>query len=292
MTTLFLLVCGGAFLAAITQILRKYFLRDRNVDVEVAVVAAMLGAGIFSFVAQFAWIGVPQVSPGFWWPFIATAVINIGIQFWATKALKLEDASIVASLQGITPIFVILTSWLMLSELPTLYGAFGIVLVVVGVYILNLRGREVRRRHIAGPWLRLFYSKGARLALLTAFLGSVALNFDKTAVILSNPMMLTGAKFLLVAVSIYGVSVMTGRWKTISKSCFWPLFGIGAALGLANVLMNAGFFHGIVPYVGTLKRTQILWTTLFAGLFLKEQYTFLRLGGAAIIVLGVVLIAL
>lgn len=304
---LFFLVGVGAFLWGITRILKKYYLRDHDVSIDVMIVGTMLGVSIFAFLAQFVWLGVPKISAGFWGAFIVTAFINIGIQYWGVKALKLEDVSIVAALQGMTPIFVIMTSWLLLKEFPTRYGLIGIGLIALGAYILNLKGLDVKlpaklqqvlphwlHQYIESyglPWLRLFSSKGARLALLTAFLGSIALNFDKLAVLNSSPMMLTGGKFLIIGGIVYLNSKISGRWKQLDKSCFWPIFGVGLLLGLASVLMDSGFLYGIVPYVGALKRTGIIWTVLFASVFLGEKYLGFRLGAAAIILIGVFLVA-
>lgn len=143
------------------------------------------------------------------------------------------------------------------------------------------------------PWFRLFSSKGACLSLVTAVLGSISLNFDKMAVLQSNPMILSGSEFLSIGVFLYAIFLINGHWrKNLDKSCFWSLFLVGLLVGAANVLMNSGFLHGIVPYVGSLKRTQIIWTTLLAGIFLNEKYTGSRLIAAVIIVVGVILLAL
>lgn len=304
---LFLLVGTGAFLWGITNILKKYYLRDHDVSVDVVVVGTTLGVSVFAFLAQFVWLGVPKISAGFWGVFAVTAFLNIGIQYWEVKALKLEDVSIVAALQGMTPMFVIMTSWILLKEFPTPYGLVGIGFIVLGTYILNLKGSDVKlpaklqqvlphwlhqRIGLYGlPWLRLFSSRGARLAFFTAFLGSISLNFDKLAVLNSNPMILTGSVFLTVASFVYLNSKISGRWKQLNKSCFWLLFGVGLLLGLAAVLMNSGFLYGIVPYVGALKRMQIIWTALLASIFLGEKYSGFRLGAAAIILIGIFLIA-
>lgn len=307
MPMLFLLVCSGAVFWGVTNILRKHFLRDRQVGVEVMVVATMLGASMFSFGANFILFGTPEISTGFWWPFAITTIITIIFVYGEVLALKLEDVSIVSALLGITPIFVILTSWLLLREFPTFYGLIGIGLIVLGTYFLNLKGFNVKlptklekiipqKFHqptlfFSAPLLRLFSSKGAIIALFIAIIAAISLNFDKQVVLNSNPAMRAASVFLVVAIVVYGVSIVRGRWQKLDKTYFWPIFGIGLLLGLANILMDSGYLYGIVPYVGALKRTQVLWTVIFAGIFLKEKHTVLRLGAAAIIVSGIILLA-
>ncbi|MDO8601394.1 MAG: DMT family transporter [bacterium] len=300
MAMMFLLVLSGAAIWGVVNVLRKYLFKKRNAPVEVAVVAVMLGASVFSSLAQLAWFGVPHISTAFWIPFAATAVLNIIIIYGQTKALKMEDASIIEPLQGITPIFVILTSWLMLREFPTPLGLLGILSVVLGVYVLNLKQSDMKLPTglhqwiglLGKPWGRLFSSRGARLALITVMLASISLNFDKMVVVSSSPMMRASTVFLVVAATVYIISKIRGQWQKLDKGCFWPLFGIGLLIGLSNILMDWGFLYGIVPYVGSLKRFQIIVTTILAGIFLHEGDMRFRITAAAIMFAGIVLIAL
>lgn len=294
MAAVFLLVLTGATIWGITNVLQRYFFRDRFVPVEVMVVATMLGASLFAFGAQFVWFGAPQVSPAFWQFFAITAVLNIAFIVWENKSLQLEDASIVAPILGITPIFVVLTSWIILREFPTTLGLIGIAITVFGVYIVGLKRSDMGNlKFFVKPWSRLAQSKGARFALLVAVLASVALNFDKLTILHSNPMMRSFAVFFTVAVVVWSWSVWRGRWKDLDKRYFLPLFGVGVLIGLSDVLMGWGFMFafGIVPYVASLKRFQLVVTTILAGIFLREGDWGFRLAASAIIVAGLALLA-
>lgn len=292
MVAMFVLVLSGAAVWGVTNVLQRYFFRDRSVPVEVMVVATMLGASIFALAAQFVWFGVPQVSPLFWQFFVIDAVFNVALIFWENKALEQEEASIVAPILGITPIFVILTSWVMLKEFPTMWGLAGILITVFGLYVLALNRSDVGNfRSFTKPWRRLIQSRGARFALLFAIVASVALPFAKLTVLNSSPTMRTFTVFFTVAAVMWGWSVATGRWKKLDKRFFLPLFGVGLLIGLSSVLMDWGFLFGIVPYVASLKRFQIIVTTILAGVFLHEGNWGLRLIASAIIVFGILLIA-
>lgn len=304
---LFIFVLGGAFLWGIGNVLQKYYLKDHDVDRDVMVVGTMCGASVFSFAAEFMWNGVPHVTAKFWLPFAVTAGLNVVMARWHVAALKWEDASIVTPLAATMPMFVIVMSWVLLREWPTFYGRIGIFLVACGSYILALRGSNVAlppllirmvsvrfHKHLifyGAPWLRLLSSRGARLALFCAYLGAIAVNFDKLATLNSSPMLFTGSVFGVVALSTYGWSKSCGQWDSLEKKCFGKLLLLGLFIGLYTIILNAGYFFGIVPYVGTLKRTQILWTVLFAGLFLGEKHALIRFVGAMIIFTGAVLIA-
>ncbi len=292
MIAMFLLVLSGAAIWGVTNVLQRYFFRDRSAPVEVMVVATMLGASLFSFGAQFVWFGMPQVSPSFWQFFAITAALNVAFVVWENKSLQLEDASVVAPILGITPVFVILTSWLILKEVPTAWGLVGILLTVLGVYLLALKRSDMGSlKSFVKPWIRLGQSKGARFALLVAVLGSISLNFDKLVVLHSTPTLRGALVFFVVAIAVWGFSVVTGRWRKLDKTLFLPLFGIGLLIGLSNVLMDWGFLFGIVPYVASLKRFQIIVTSILAGIFLHEKDWPIRIIASVVIVLGILLIA-
>src|SRR3989344_2338868 len=81
--------------------------------------------------------GVPDIGSGFVIAVIGTVLLNtvaVGLHF---KAIKLGDISIVSPLLSFTPIFAIATSFVMLGELPTALGLSGLILIVIGSYILH-----------------------------------------------------------------------------------------------------------------------------------------------------------
>lgn len=282
---LFFLVATGAIFWGVTNILEKHYIK-KEAGVEIMVIATMLGASAFSFLTQFVILGVPRISAGFWLPFLVSVFVVFGVRYWELKALKTEDVSIVAALIGLTPVFVIVTSLIILKEFPTIYGIMGILLAAFGIYFLNIKGAK----SVGEPFLRLFSTQGAKLALLVAILGALGLTLGKVIVLNSSPFMLSATTFLAVALVMWLFLKARGMWHKTDKRFFWPLFGVGAIVGLSNVLMDSGFLYGIVPYVAVLKRTQIIWTMVFASIFLKERLTKWRLMGALIIIAGIVLI--
>ncbi len=304
--TLFILSCTGALIWGIVNVLKRYFLLD-TLDVDIATVFFSLGVACSCGIIQVLYYGVPHVQPTFWLPFFVSALLNIGIQYWNIMALKREDVSVVVPLAATMPMMLIFVSWLFFHEVPTYWGRIGIGCVALGSYILNIKGTPIVLPKIlqrilpavtqkpvqiyAGPWLRLASSSGARLALLCAYCGAVSINFDKMAVVASNPALFSALVFLTVAITVFMVSNLAGRWRNLNSTGSWKLFLLGVFHGPGQVMLTTAFLYGIVPYVGTLKRTQILWTVILASIFLKEKYARLRIIGAIIIFIGVMLIA-
>ena len=315
MLMLYVTVLTGAFLWAVFNIVNSYFLRDKNAPEDVMTVASSLGIMFSCMIVELIY-GLTREEPlmikeGFWYSFIIFALLNILLIPINVKAYKIEDASIVAPLSSTMPMFVIFMSWFLLKEWPTFYGRVGISFVAIGAYVLKLKGASVelpiflvkllplhlhgKVKFFLGPWLRIFTSKGARMALAVAYLGAISINFEKVAVMASSPMIANAGCYLIVAIFIYIWSRYKNgneNWADLDKSYFWQIFFFSfLIMGLSEILMGAGFYYGIVPYVGTLKRTQILWTVILAGIFLKEKNALIKIFGALIIFIGTILIA-
>jgi len=310
MEVLYSYVVGGSIVWGIVNVIKKKFLNEGIHEDRIAVLFA-LGCGISALLLEFAFNGINTLKTSVWTsafllPFAVTAVLNIFILYGTVLAMKYEDVSIVAPLSSSMPMFVIVMSYALLGEWPTFWGRIGILCIALGAYLLYLKGAKYplpmwlqtitpEKRHdgiafLLTPCLRLASSKGARYALGVAYLGAVAVNFDKLAVLATNPMIFSSLAFLFVASVIFLSSNVAGNWKNPNIVVFWKIFGLGLFMGIGSVMMNAGYLYGIVPYVGTLKRAQILWTVVLAWFFLGEKHGALRLVGAAIIFAGATLI--
>lgn len=305
---LYAFVMGGALFHASANIATKKLVVE-GVHEDFVTVGKMAGAAIVGFAGSFVFFGLPAIQSGFWLPFAAGAILNVFIQYLNVISLKHEDASIVVPLSSTMPVFAIAMSYAILGEWPTFWGRIGIGLIALGAYILYLGGKPVElpgllkdvipepwQTHVArygAPWLRLGASRGAQLALLTAYLGAVSVNADKLVVLYSNPPFRTGSTFGVVAGVVLAHSWKKGVWEKIPKSqtAWLSVLAVGATIGITDALYSVGYWYGIVPYVGALKRTQILWVVLLAVFLLKEGYAGQRLVGSTILFVGATLLA-
>ena len=81
--------------------------------------------------------GTPHLDMVFVGAVCATVLLNIIGQLLVLRALGSGDMSLVSPMLAFTPVFLILTSFLMLGEVPSVTGVLGILIVVVGSYVLN-----------------------------------------------------------------------------------------------------------------------------------------------------------
>lgn len=224
----------------------------------------------------------------FWYAFAVTVPLNILGTYIFLKSLSLEDISLVMPILSFTPLFLILTSNIILRELPSLIGIVGILLIVLGSYVLGLN----KKSKLLEPISYLFSNKAARLMLFLAFTYSISSNFDKIAILNSSPLtfaiisslFITAFFFLLVAKqSGFGISHF--------KTNFKYLLPVGFFWGLMTITQMTAINTGLVSYVISLKRTGGVFSVIFGFFFFRERNIKNRLIGASLMIIGAFLIS-
>jgi drug/metabolite transporter (DMT)-like permease len=234
--------------------------------------------------------GIPELTPGFWAALAVTGPLAAFTLFCYVKALESSDLSLAAPMLTATPLFLLVTSPIMLGEFPDPMGILGIVSIVAGSYVLNLGSM---RRGPLEPFKALMRDKGARLMLLVAFLWSISANIDKIGLRHSAPMF-----WIMCAFGITTVFLTPMVWK-LSKRGFsqvrikpFDLAATGFLEAVTCVCQMYALTVAIVPYVIAVKRMSAVFAVLLGWLVLREGRVRERLAGAALMVLGVFLIAL
>jgi drug/metabolite transporter (DMT)-like permease len=232
--------------------------------------------------------GIPEIKSEFWLALLVSGSLNTLTSILYMKALKYSDLSLVKPITAFTPLFLLVTSPLILGEVPSLLGVCGVMLIVLGSYILNIK--EIRKDFLA-PFKALLREKGVRLMFLVAFLWSISSNFDKIGVTSSSPI------FWIVAVHIFlSLSLFPFAYKKLGKEHFRNsvkiLIPVGFASGISLLCQMIAIKLTLVAYVISIKRTSSIISVAFGYFFFKEKNIKERLLGAAIMVIGAVLIAL
>ncbi len=225
----------------------------------------------------------------FWWTMSVTVVLSVTAIYLFMKALNLSELSLVAPLLALTPLFLIFTSDLILGEFPSFLGISGIISIVLGVYILNIK----EKNKILEPLKSLLKNKGAQAMLMVAFIYSIACNVDKIAIQNSNPV-----TFLIISKSLTALIFL-------SLVCFKSKIGFQGIKSNFKWLIPIGIFSAgtllsqmiainiaLVPYIISLKRSSALFSVVLGFLIFKEKNTKPKLLGAAIMVVGVFLISI
>lgn len=283
----FFLATSVAFLQSVKDVYNKTQLK--NFD------EYIIGCSLTFFTALFLspllfFIEIPQLGNNFWLALSVSASLNAIAYTIYLKAIKISDLSIVAPIATFTPLFLLITSPLIVGEFPNLMGIIGVLLIVVGSYVLNIK--EKQRGYFA-PFRAIIIDKGSRLALLVAFIWSITGNFDKVGVQNSSPIFWGISVFFTISILLLPIvlykshhnsyKIKTGGWKLV-------VYGMinSVAMGCQMMAINLTF----VAYVISVKRTSALFSVILGKIILKEKGIKERLLGATIMILGVFLISI
>ncbi|MBI2327132.1 DMT family transporter [Candidatus Curtissbacteria bacterium] len=206
------------------------------------------------------------------------------------KALKSSDLSITLPMLSFSPLFLLITSPLLIGQFPSLLGLIGILLIVIGAYSLNITDRH---KSYFAPISALIKEPGPRYMLAVAFIWSITANFEKIGVSSSSPIFWVIAAEILLTLCLFPLMVIkspnfkskiTANWKILL-----PIGLIGTAGYISQMIAIS---LALVPYVISIKRTSILIGIIFGYFFFKEKRIQERLAGAAIMFAGVLMITL
>lgn len=254
-----------------------------------------MGAGVFltsgiilSIVSIYQ--GIPEIQPLFYTGIILEPLLVVFGLTFVFSALKSGDLSLAYPMQAFTPLFLLITSFFVLNELPSLAGLGGMIILVSGLYILNSNGTS---KGIFDPFKEVFRKKEVYYMLIAAFIFSMTISLDKLIVLNSDPIFGAAISCLLIGIIFLVKSRidLTGKLETYKKYIPTFIFA-GIILSLEAITINIAFTMQIAPYVIAIKRSSILFAVLYGTFILQEKYRVRRIIGSIIMVLGTILIIL
>ena len=281
----FVLALSTAFLTAVAALLNKKALLYWSEPLLILVSSSILAVILFSVSGEY------KVSGSFFLYLPVSITLHVFASILNLKALKSGDLSEVFPLINLSPLFMFATSPLIGGDFPRLITIPGILLIVLGAYLLNL---QPAARNPWGPIKALWHSKGARCMTGVALLWSLAGNFDKLGVLASSP-------------CIWGASVKTGVALYMLPACLIRSRSRRNIPPIENRSRKAYAYLLIIPLVMTVnilcnleaykltlainvvsvKRLSSLFSVLLAWCILGEKNIRQRLFAVVIMVAGV-----
>jgi len=221
---------------------------------------------------------------------IISGTINTAAAILYHRAISQGEISVVVPMLSFTPLFLLVISPIIVGEFPTSKGFIGIILIVVGSYLLNVNLKE---KGILFPLKSFMKNKATRYMLIVAFIWSISANFDKKGIEASS--ILQYILFINLFVTI-GTTIFIISKGKFSLQSVWRerknLFFVGALTSLGYFVHMTALAMTLVAYVIALKRTSGMITVVLGYLILKEQNIKERLLGSTIMFLGVLFIVL
>ncbi|MEJ2031929.1 MAG: EamA family transporter [Deltaproteobacteria bacterium] len=234
-------------------------------------------------------IDIPPLDRTFWLTLAILLPLEITAWLLYLKAIRLSPLGLTIPFLGLTPVLLLVVPRLLLGEKVSLLGGLGVVLVAAGIYLLNA-SRTVEGW--LGPLRAIRSEPGSRLMLSVAAIFSVTATLGKVLILHSSVLFVAAIYFPLLALILAPVAFARPQVRRELMSS--P--GQGALIGFAFALMALSHYYAIkiapVAYMVAVKRTSLIFATVWGWLFFQEGHLRERLLGATVIVAGVLLVAL
>jgi drug/metabolite transporter (DMT)-like permease len=221
----------------------------------------------------------------FWLAIAAALPLELAAFFLYMRALKLSPLSLSLPFLAFTPVFMILTGRLILDEALTAGGVLGILLIVLGAYVLNL---SKMKSGLLGPIRAVMREPGSWIMLLVSFVYSITAPIGKVAILHSNPWFFAAVYNLalsVVIVSLWPVAAGAERARGIFSKP-GPMLLIGLMAAMENFAHMMAIAQVEAAYMIAVKRLSLLFGVLYGAWWFGEENIRERLAGAAIMILG------
>ncbi len=232
------------------------------------------------------------ISAQGWTCVAATGLLHF-LYFWFMGgAYERGDLSLVYPLsRGSGPLFVPFFAVVLIHEQISLFGAFGIALVIFGIYLIHLTSFSIQS--FLEPFLAL-RGGGSLWALCTG--GTIAAYslVDKVGVGFVHPPVYI---YLMLAITWLLLSpyVLAKKRMWLKKEWIinrYTILVVGVLVLGTYLIVLFAMQMTKVSYVVAVREVSIVFSTLYGTICLKEKHGSQKLAGACFITLGVVSIGL
>jgi uncharacterized membrane protein len=279
-----------AFISGIATILSKHTLKKIDPIIFYWIVLVVSTPFILILVWK---DGIPSIDQLFTVGILGSVIFYTISKIIFFQTIKNAELSNIYPLVSIGPIFTLIFSMIILSEQPSAMELLGGGITLLGTYVLNISSM---REGIFEPFKILFRNKLALLMLISVFIGSIVMVFDKLAINHTFPQNTSFALLIENLVIVFGfLPWIMLRKKNVfseildSKKLILALGVLGAA---GNVLAFWALGGGDPGIVSSIFRTQVFFVLLFSYLFLKDRPKLETIIGSIIMILGLIVLKL
>jgi drug/metabolite transporter (DMT)-like permease len=232
-----------------------------------------------------------QSPPKLWWLVIPSGFFETIYFVCLIEAYREGDLSFVYPVSRSAPLFTQIWAVLFIGEILSGGGVLGIVLVMIGLFVISLK--DVRSRPMISS-SRHFTSRPYLLALSAAVASSIYSVLDKAGVQILHPV------FYLWLINFW-MSVDTGLYLLLRRNSsfisVWrdskrEIFIIAFLQNVAYLLVLMAMQMSKVSYVVAFRQVGALFGAVMGIVLLKEGSWKTRMTGVLILTLGLLLIGL
>ena len=238
------------------------------------------------------WQSWPPLSAVFWGWIAVSLPLELVAMWLYMLAIRDSPLSLTLPYMAFTPVFNTLTGYLLLGETVSWTGFSGILLVVLGAWLLNIEAAQGGAgAGVLAPFRAITRERGSRLMLAVAAIYSLTSVTSKAAMLQVTPGFFGPFYFALlgIASALLFASRDVGSWRALGRH---PVAHLGVGLFMAAMVV-AHFYaiaHIEVAYMVAVKRTSLLFGLLYGAWLFREPGLRKNLLAGLLMVLGVYLI--
>lgn len=234
--------------------------------------------------------GVPALGIGYYWGLVAVAVILPSWSLLYMYAIRHSPLSVTVPMLAFNPVLTAVLSIWFDHRFPSAIGWMGISIICFGLYLLRLE-KATLHKGLLYPITRLKDEKGALAMLGVAILWSIGSHFNKIIVNNSSPIFtaftITGVgSIILFCIALFKTRVTRSLVLDHAKR-FWT---VGIFHGLSELSLMQGLMLGYTPYVISVKRLSMLFSTIMGKVLFHESISKSKALAIGLMFIGVLLL--
>jgi drug/metabolite transporter (DMT)-like permease len=235
----------------------------------------------------FLFIPVPKLDKEFYTAFALSLPLEIASIILYIKALRLSPLSLTLPFLALTPVFLIIVSFIMLGERVSFAGVMGILFISAGSYTLNI---SKIKEGIFAPLRAITKEKGSVLMIAVALIYSLTSSLGKMAINHSSPLFFGITYYAALAIVFTPIVLYKRKSGKIEGRTILAVTLPGIFYSLMVISHMIAISLAYVAYVITIKRMSLIIGVLYGYFFFKERNIRERLFGAMLMFIGFVVI--
>jgi drug/metabolite transporter (DMT)-like permease len=283
------LIC--AFALASSDAAVKHWLRSAGARELVVIRLGLSGLLLLPWVLTF---DLPPLPLPFWAWMALLMPLELLAMLMYMKAIRDYPLALTVPYLAFTPVLVVLSGWLVLGEQVSGPGLFGIVLVVLGSWLLNFEHKErLSLRTVLAPLRAIVVNPGSRLMLATATIYSITSVGGKAAMQWMPPEQFGAFYFAtlgVVALILFGATHPAAL--RVQRHGLVPLLVVAGLMAVMVVTHFMALAQIEAAYMIAVKRTSLLFGMLYGALLFGERHLGRHLVAGSLMIAGVAAIAL
>lgn len=243
-------------------------------------------------IALLIFLGIPQFSFEFWKFLFIVSILDTIAAVIYYKALSISEISLLAPISSFNPAFILIFASIFLKENPTPIKLIGILLIIVGAYLLNV---DQIKSGIFKPIAKLFSDRGVKLFLLSNFIWGMTPILQKKAIFETTPntpLAVPSIETVFIIILLLPFLFKMKNIKKYTKTNLKTLLTYGSLATVGQFSALTAFSLNNVAYVTAVFKLSAVFSIILGAVLFREHHIQERFLGAFVMVIGTILIAL